>query len=209
MDEGEADVVDLSLSPAFGLELGDGFRFLIFVAEVGVVELDEDPLGPLDVAGIGGVDLAVPVVAEAELLELAAEVVGIGLGGDAGVLVRLDGVLLGGESEGVPTHGVEDVETIHALVAADDIGSGVSLRVAYVEALARGVREHVENVVFRLGRIEAFIAGTGSAEGFVLGPVGLPFGLELVEGEGLSFVGHDLAGREAGTSGKNTHKMND
>ena len=37
--------------------------------------------------------------------------------------------------------------------------------------------------------------------------MGLPLGFELVEGERLSVVGHDLAGREAGMRGKNTQKI--
>lgn len=34
VDEGEADVIDLCLGPAFGLELGGGFGFLVVFAEV-------------------------------------------------------------------------------------------------------------------------------------------------------------------------------
>jgi len=102
---------------------------------------------------------------------------------------------------------VEDVEAIHALVAAHDIGSGVALGVSDVEAGAGGVREHVEDVVFRLGGVEAFVAWTGGAVGFVLGPVGLPFGFEEVEGVRLAFLGHDVGGREAGFQGENTQKM--
>ena len=79
---------------------------------------------------------------------MAAEVVDVGLGGDAGVLASFDGVLFGGEAEGVPTHGVEDIEAVHALVASDDIGRGVALWVADVEAGAGGVGEHVEDEVF-------------------------------------------------------------
>ena len=195
MDEGEADFVNLLLGPAFGFELGDRFRFLVFVAEVRIVELEENPLGPADVFRVGGVDLAIPIVAEAEFLELTAKIVGVGLSGDAGVSAGLDGVLLGGEAESIPAHRVEDIEAVHALVAADDVGRGVTLWMADVEAGARGVREHVEDVVFWLGRIETFITGTRGAVGFVLGPVGLPFGLEEVEGVRLTFLGHDV-GRE-------------
>ena len=36
-----------------------------------------------------------------------------------------DGILFSGQTESVPSHGVQDVESLHALVAADDIGCGV------------------------------------------------------------------------------------
>ena len=191
VDEGEAVVVDFSTAHSFFFEFGNGACFLGLLAEVGVVELDEDPLGPLDVAGVGGVDFAVPVVSEAEGLELAAEVFDVGFGGDAGVLAGFDGVLFGGESEGVPAHGVEDVEAVHAFVAADDVGGGVALGVADVETGAGGVGEHVEDVVLGLGGVEVGIAWSGGAEGFVFEPMLLPFGFELVEGKGFLFLGHD------------------
>lgn len=144
-------------------------------------------MGPAEVLWVSGVDFAVPVVGEAEFLELAAEVVCVGLCGDAWVGAGFYGVLFGGESEGVPAHGVEDVKAVHALIACDDVGGGVSFWVADVEASARGVGEHVEDVVFRFGGIKAFVAGVGGAVGFVFGPVCLPFGLEEVEGVGFGF----------------------
>ena len=106
VDEGEAHGVDLLAGPAFGLELGNGLSFFRLFAKVGMIELEKDPLGPADVAGVGRVDLAVPVVGEADRLELAAEVDDVGLGRDARVLTGLDRILLGGQAEGVPAHGV-------------------------------------------------------------------------------------------------------
>ena len=192
MDEGETDIIDLILAPAFRLELGYGLGLLVFVAEIGIIQLEENPLGPADILGIGGVHFTIPIVAEAEFLKLTAEVVGIGLGSNARMLAGLDSVLLGRQSEGIPTHWVENVEAIHALVATDDVSGSVSLGVPNVQTLARRIWEHVENVVFRLGRIEALIARTGSTEGFIFGPMGLPFGFELVERVGLAFVRHDV-----------------
>ena len=95
VDKGEADIVDLFAAPALGFEFGDRSSFLSFLVKVGVIELEEDPLGPANVVGVGGVDFAVPVIAEAKGFELAPEVVDILLGGDAWVLTGFDGVLLG------------------------------------------------------------------------------------------------------------------
>ena len=100
LDEGEAHFIDLFTGPTFGFKFGDGFGFLALFAEVGVVKLDEDPLSPFDVAGVGGVDLAVPVVGEADAVQLPFEFLDVRLGGDPRVLAGLDRVLLSGQAEG-------------------------------------------------------------------------------------------------------------
>ncbi len=178
--------VDFLTGEAGLLEFGDGAGALGFFAEVGVVDLEEDPLGPADVGGVGGVDFAVPIVGEAEGLELGAEGGDVVFGGDAGVLASLDGVLLGGQAKGVPAHGVEDVFAEHAMVAGKDVGGGVAFGVADVEASSGGVGEHVEDVVFWVGRVEARVAWAGGAKCGVLLPVGLPFGFDGREGVGAA-----------------------
>ena len=86
-------------------------------------------------------------------------------GGDARVRAGLDGVLLGGQAEGVPAHRVQHVEAAHPLVAGQDVGGGVALGMADVQAGAAGVGEHVEDVVLRL------VGDVRRAEGPVLQPV--------------------------------------
>ena len=190
VDEGEADGVDLLAGPAFRFEFGDGLRLAGFLVEVRRIQLQEDPLGPADVFGIGGGDLAVPVVAEAEGFQLALEGGDVGDGGDRRMLAGLDRVLLRGQAEGVPAHRVEDVVALAALGAADDVGGGVALRVADVEAGTGGVGEHVEDEELRAGGIEVRIARVRGAEGLLGIPAGLPGGLEGAEGKGLADVGH-------------------
>jgi len=193
-DVSEAALVDFVAAEAFLFQFRDGPGALGLLVEPGMVELQEDPLGPAHVAGIGGVDLAVPVVGEAEPLQLAAE------GGDVvlrvllGVFAGLDGVLLGGQAEGIPAHGVEHVEAPHPLVAGHDVGGGVALGVADVESRPAGVGEHVEDVVFRAGRVEAHVAGIGDGESLLGLPMRLPGGLELVEGELLASLRHRFVG---------------
>ena len=92
---------------------------------------------------------------------------------DRRVRVRADRVLLRGQAEGVPAHRVEHVEALHARVARDDVGRRVALGVAHVEARARRVREHVEDV---------FLPAAGRArrrEDAELGPAALPARLDL------------------------------
>ena len=116
------------------------------VGEALLVQLLEDPLRPLVVLRVGRVDLAVPVVREAERADLLAEAVDVLFRRDGGVRPRLDCVLLSRQPEGVPPHRVQDVEALHALVAAEDVRRRVALRVPDVKPRARRVGEHVETV---------------------------------------------------------------
>ena len=114
-----------------------------------------------------------PVVGEAEHLELALEGRDVLERGRARVRAGLDRVLLGGKAERVPAHRMEDVEAAHALVARDDVGRGVALGVPDVEPGARRVREHVEHV-----RLRACPACRSARKVCVLVPVPLPLGLD-------------------------------
>ena len=88
---------------------------------------------------------------------------------------RLDGILLGRKSECVPAHRVEDVKALAALVPADDVGCSVSFGVPNVQARAGRVREHVETVEFRFGKIVVRL------ETLIVCPVLLPFGFNFFE----------------------------
>src|SRR5262249_36059051 len=88
------------------------------------------------------------------------------------VRARADGVLLGGEPERVPAHGVQDVDAAHPLEAAHDVGRRVALGVTYVEPRPRGIREHVEDVLPRAPGAPLRSKGLG------LVPVALPLGLD-------------------------------
>ena len=192
-DEGQADIVDLVAGPALGFEVANRLGLVFHLAEIRAVKLEENPLRPADVFGIGGGDFAVPIVAEAERFQLAAKRLDIRGGGDRRMLAGLDRVLLGGQAERVIAHRMQDVEAVHPLVAADDVGGGVAFRMADVQARAAGVGEHVEHVEFRLRGVEIRIARTGGAEGFLGLPALLPLGLEIAEREWFAGVGH---GRE-------------
>ena len=81
---------------------------------------------PLEVMRIGGIDLAVPIVAEAEHLNLPAELVDVLFGCHPGMRAGFDGVLLGGQTESVPAHWVHDVVAAHPAIAGEDVGGGVA-----------------------------------------------------------------------------------
>ena len=147
-------------------------RHFVEVGQPLFVELHEDPLGPLEVVRIGGVDLAIPVIAEAERLDLAAEVVDVLLRGHRRMGSGLDGVLFRGQSERVPPHRMKHVEIAHPLVAAEDVGRGVSLGMADVQPRPGGIGEHIQRVELRPG------VEIDRPERVVLLPVLLPFLLD-------------------------------
>mmetsp|Transcript_62744 Transcript_62744/g.147893 ORF Transcript_62744/g.147893 Transcript_62744/m.147893 type:complete len:243 (-) Transcript_62744:161-889(-) len=141
------------------------------VSETLLVQLEEDPLRPLVVLLVSSSNLAIPVVAEAKCLELFAETVDVLLGGDARVCACLDGVLLSRQAESVPSHGMHDIEAVHALEAREDVSGSVAFRVAHVQASAGGVREHVQNIILRLGHVHI----VRRTESLVVLPLLLPF----------------------------------
>ena len=64
-----------------------------------------------------------------------------------------------GKTECVPAHRMQNVEAAHPLVARDDVGGGVTFRMADMQSGAARIGEHVEHVKFRLRRIEVLFAG--------------------------------------------------
>ena len=114
-------------------QFGDGSAALLCGVVPSVIDLQEDPLRPLEIAWIGRVHFAVPVVAETEHLDLTTECLDVSLGGGARVRTGLDGVLLSGQAESVPTHRMQDVAAPHSLVTSQDVGRGVALRMADVQ----------------------------------------------------------------------------
>ena len=136
----------------------------------GFPQLLEDPLGPLVELGIGCGDHLGPVVVKAQLLQLLGEGFDVLLGKAVGMVAGIHGVLLGRQTKAVIAHGMQHVVALHALHAAHDIGGGIALGMACVQAYAGGIGEHIQDIVLGLGEIP-HIGG----EGVVLLPVLLPF----------------------------------
>jgi hypothetical protein len=147
------------------------------VGEAGLVQPQEDPLGPAVVRRIGGRDLAAPVDRHAPGLELAAKLGNRGDGRVARVLAGLDRVVLGGEAEGVVAHRVDDLEAVATAEVGDRVADRVDLQVADV-GLARGVGQHLERVVLRHRVVEAGLAGVWHLPRAFLGPHRLPAALD-------------------------------
>ena len=179
---GEAEFLGLCHIEALGTFLGemlhegaDGKCLPSYVAIVGVEHLLEGPLCPFIVAGVAGAHLAVPVEAEAYLVELFAVTVDIVHRGDGGVLSGLYGILLGGQSISVVSHGVEHIESLLALVAGIDIGGDIAQGVSYMESGSRRIGEHIEHIEFLLVLVLFHLIG------LLFNPSFLPFFLYFPE----------------------------
>ena len=134
---------------------GDRFRAVRGWVEPSIVELKKNPLGPLDITWIGRADLAIPVVAEADGLELPTEIIDIAGRGDARMLAGFDGVLLCWQTECIPTHRVKHVVALHAVEAGENVRGRVAFDMADMKSVSTGIWEHVEDVVFRTRGVEA------------------------------------------------------
>ncbi len=129
---------------------------------------DKDPLCPFIISGVARTDFAVPVEREtdtAQLLFIAGDVL---FGRDGRVLAGLNRVLFGRQTVGVEPHGVQDVEAVEPFVTRVDVARDVAQRMADMQARARRVGEHVQYIVFGLGR-RLF-----GLEGLVFVPIRLP-----------------------------------
>ena len=146
---------------------------LLPIRQAAIQHAQEKPLVPAVILRFAGGNLAPPVVAEAEAPQHSLELRDVVVGPNARMRVVLDGRVFCGQTEGVPAHGVQHVETAHALHAGHHIANRVVAHVAHVHRAA-GVRQHFQNVVFRFRRI-----GFGLEHTF-LGPALLPLGLNLL-----------------------------
>ena len=150
-------------------------RHLGHIGKTLLIELLENPLRPAIVLGIGGVDLPVPIVTEAQGADLFAEPVHVLLGGDRRMSTRLHRVLLGRQPESVPAHRMQHVKAAHPLVSAKNVGGGIAFGMAHMEPGPRRIGEHVKTVELGLAR------SVLGLEGLVLQPIPLP--LLLYRGE--------------------------
>lgn len=178
VDVGEPMVVDISPPLLCGHPVGDGKLLDRYGFSQGIVvgvsvQLQEDPLGPSVVPGVGRVDLTFPIVGESDVLKLFLVALDILGGGDFRVDLIGDRIILGRQSECVPSHRMEHVISFEHLLARDHIGGDEPFRVSHMESFSARIREHIEYIEFRL------VSGLDCPVDLLLFPFGSPFGLDL------------------------------
>ena len=116
-------------------------RHLGLIGQAMLEHLEENPLGPLEILRIRGVDLPVPVEAIAQGLQLTAEGGNVLLRHNPGMDVVLNGVVLCGQAKGVVPNGKQHIFPLHPLFPGNDVHGGVGPTVTHVKACAGGVWE--------------------------------------------------------------------
>ena len=130
--------------------------------------LEEDPLCPLVIAFLCGIDHARPVKGEADALELTGKLLDVFIGHLTRMYAGFDRGVFSRQTVSIEADREEDIIALQSALSADDLKAGISLDVTDVHTVAGGIREFNE-------RIELFlIRAVHSAEGLVLIPVILP-----------------------------------
>ena len=107
----------------------------------------EEPLVPAVVFRLATGDFAPPVVTEPEAAQHAAKLVDVRVGPIARRNAVLDRGIFSRQTERVPAHRMQHVESAHPLVARHCVANRVVAHVAHVQS-AGGIRQHFEHVVF-------------------------------------------------------------
>ena len=184
-------------------QLVDGTRAVLTGVVPGVEDLQEDPLRPPVVTGVGGRERAALVVGQAQAAQLAFEHLDVGVRRRRRMLPGRHRVLLGRQAERVEPHCVQDILTAHAQVARVHIGADETQRMPDVQAGTGRVGKHVHHVAVRpdrhpvetLAEITARVGGVERSLGL---PAVLPTGLYRVRQRGVVTEGRGAGGRGAG-----------
>ena len=121
------------------------------VCQSALVHFQEEPLVPAIVLGFAGGDFARPVVAEIHALMLALHFADVEVRPFAGMAFVVDGRVFGGQTKGVPTHGVQHIVSAHPLITGQRIAYRVVAQVPDVKSAA-WIRKHFEQVILGLRR---------------------------------------------------------
>ena len=145
---------------------------LLTIREALFVHLEENPLVPFVVVRFAGGDFLGPVVAVAEFFELRPHKVDVLESPLSRMDVLFDGRVFSRHAEGVPAHGVKNIEPAHPPETGHDVSDAVITNVPDVYS-ARRVREHLKNIVF-------WTVVFRDLEYLAVLPLILPLGLDLI-----------------------------
>ena len=165
------------------------------VCETVLVHLQEDPLRPLVVVGVGGIHATVPVKAVSQHLQLPGEIGNVFFCNDGRMDMILNRIVLGRQAERIVADRENDVVAVHPLFTGDNVDGGKGARMTHMQARCAGIRELNQPV-----KLRARIAGDGGIR-FLFFPDVLPFlfnGSEIVFHNrlpSLQFVVHSSPAR--------------
>ena len=147
---------------------------VLTVRQALLVELLEQPLSPLVVLGVRGVQAAAPVSGNSVTLERLSLSLNVLVRPLLRVSVVLNSCVLSGQAEGVPANRVQNIVAALLEVAGVHVTNSECLRVTHVKVTG-GVREHIQHILAALGGV------TGGLENLRFVPVGAPLGFHSAE----------------------------
>ncbi|MPM52806.1 hypothetical protein SDC9_99569 [bioreactor metagenome] len=106
--------------------------FLLVVAIETVEHTNKSPLRPLVIFRVTGAYFAVPIERESYFIKLFSVSVDVVDGCDSRMLTGLYGVLFGGQTVSIVSHGIENVEALQSFVTSVNIRSNVPQRVSHM-----------------------------------------------------------------------------
>ncbi|CAB4584323.1 unannotated protein [freshwater metagenome] len=112
------------------------------------VQLEEQPLVPLVILGVGGMQHPRPVERGRVTLHRGALLSDVLVGPLSRVHAPLDGRVFGGKSKGIPPDGVQNLIAAKPPISREDVAERIDLGVTHVQ-VARRIREHVQDVLVR------------------------------------------------------------
>ena len=120
-----------------------------------------------------GKNLPVPIVGQAQFLLLTGHIVNVGISPFCRRSAMLNRCIFCRHAEGIKSHGMDNVKSLHFLEAGHHITDGIVSYMAHMKVTG-GIREHLQNIVFLFRRIRV------SLECLCILPDFLPFFLNLL-----------------------------
>ena len=124
--------------------------FFVDIGKTSLEELEENPLSPLVVARIGGVNLSLPVDCKPNTFNLTAKIIYIALGGEGRMRSCLDCILLSGQPKSIPTHWVKHIISTGLFISGQNVRSDITFGMANMQAGSGWIGEHIQGIVLGL-----------------------------------------------------------
>ena len=145
-----------------------------------VEHLDKCPLCPFIIFRIASSHFPVPVERKTDFIELFPIAGNIFLCCNGRMLSCLDGILFGWQTICIESHRMQHIESFQTFISGINVGCDVAEWVADVQTGSGRIREHIQYIKFRFGRIDVDFVS------LIFFPVALPLFLYL-----LKVVFHD------------------
>ena len=121
-------------------------RIVLLVCQSLVVELNENPLHPLVIFFLTGSNLSIPVVAEAQALQLTVHFRNVAVRPNCRVNIIFNGRVFCRQSKGVPSHRMQNIVSLQSLETCNYVSDGVVPHMPHVQ-LAGRIWKHFQNII--------------------------------------------------------------